>query len=155
MAFIKKFENFDESVDDIEDIFNGVLDCGLSVKDCFTGNNIDIKFKFAEYYNFKDITPAEFSNYDIGSFKSIVVRLDSNDFDFEIDIDVFKELEFSIKMMEDKFKVEFRYLYLRTPEGLWFKTPSVFKNWFVNLSDSQKRKLELVSYLDVIFKLDQ
>lgn len=157
MKRLQKFNHFNNKsieikIEDIENIFSGVFDCGLKLNDCFTGIDMyppkgyDV-YSTKEYIKNKDRDPKR--------FESFSVRLYPKYHYFIFDNDIFTELELSIQIMESKYSMKFAIIKLRTPDGIWMKSISKFREWFYNLSKEEKEKLKVASYLDIIFNTEK
>jgi len=158
MNHLRKFKHFnnqniDIKIEDIEDIFSGVFDCGLKLNDCFVGVHL-YPPKGYDIYSTKEYTLSAYRDKDAKSFKSFSVRLYPKDHDFVFDDDLFTELDLSIEIMENKYSMKFAIIQVRTPEGIWMTSISKFREWFYDLSKEEKEKFKVTSYLDIIFNTE-
>jgi hypothetical protein len=162
MKYLKSYKIFEkdedqENINDIEDIFIHVKDLGLEVSDVYSGHSLSLGDKqiVTDHMEFSKIGP---DGKFVDSFKSLNIRLkpykkDNTLGSFNIDDEVYEELESAINHVESQFNCEFSNLYLRTPNGVWFSSISVMKEYINNLPFAKKQSLKWVSYLDLTFKV--
>jgi hypothetical protein len=140
-----ELNNIGITLDQAQDIFIGIKDCGLEVDDIYTGNSLSMGYKdiITNYLEFGQIGK---------SYKSFTIRLKSiNRHNFYIEKDLYDELKSSIGHIESELGLKLSYLYLRTPDGVWFKNLDSMEKYISNLSLDDISSLQWVSFLDLVF----
>jgi len=141
----------DISLDHIFDVFLCVKDYGLSVSDAYNGYALSMGNKDLITNNVDFATSLGNDGQNVGSVKSFTIRFDLIDV-FGSDRDLYNELSLAISHIENEFNMELQYLYLRTPDGIWFRN---IKSVEDNLSKLKHYgfPIHLASFLDITFRI--
>jgi len=156
MKHIKSYKLFESSnrfveeigitLDQVQDIFINVRDCGLEIDDIHIGNALSI--------GDKEIVTDHNDLVFVDSYRSFSIRLKStNRHDFHVENDLFDELKSSIGHIESEFNLQLGNIYLRTFDGVWFNNVDTMEKYINELPFAKKASLKWISYLDLTFKI--
>jgi hypothetical protein len=161
MKHLEKFKLFemrnsdlDITPEEVNDIFIGIQDFGLKFEDIFIGNSLsigdfDVVTDHRQFGEIKDV------------YRSLSVRLKStikNDFVI-VEDGFYEEVKYSVAHLENQFSLKLNHIYLRTPNGIWFRNFDIM-NKYTNKSKSPEViynpktiSVKYASYMDLAFEI--
>jgi len=140
-----ELNNIGITLDQVQDVFIDVKDCGLEVDDIYIGNALSLG-------NNEIVT--DHNDLVFNSYRSFSIRLKcTNRQNFHIEKDIFDELKLSIGHIESEFNLQLGNIYLRTLDGVWFSNVDTMEKYINELPFAKKGSLKWVSYLDLTFRI--
>lgn len=143
MKHLEKFKLFemrnsdlDITPEEVSDIFIGIQDFGLKFEDIFIGNSLSIR-------DLDVVTDHRQFGVIKDSYRSLSVRLKSTvRHDFVIEDGFYEEVKHSVAHLENQFSLKLNHIYLRTPNGIWFRNFDIMNKYIKGPTNSQKIKVD-------------